>query len=171
MKTRNKIFIGSGILFLVVVFTGIGLVSAYGPWMGPCSGFYPRLHARGFHSGAHHQDMADFIIWKMDKKAKELNLSASQKAKYEAIRENFKGHFTEFHAEHQKMKNQFHQEISKENPDIKWLVETAKTKLNEFSSFINKNLDLLLDFYSSLDNQQKSMINKEIRERVKYHQS
>ena len=115
--------------------------------------------------------MAEFILWRMEKKAKELNLSASQKAKYEAIRENFKGHFTEFLTEHQKMKDQFHKEINKENPDIKLLIESTKTKLNEVSGFMNKNLDLLLDFYNSLDNQQKSMINNEIRERMKYHQS
>jgi Spy/CpxP family protein refolding chaperone len=171
MKTRNKVFIGSGILFLVLVVSGYGLLSAYGPWGSLCRDFPHRFHGRGFHSGAFHKDMAEFILWKMDKKAKELNLTASQKAKYEAIRENFKVHFTEFQTEHQKMKDQFHKEISKEEPDIKLLVGSAKTKINELSGFMNKNLDLLLDFYNSLDNQQKSMINKEIRERMKYHQS
>ncbi len=117
------------------------------------------------------KDMADFILWRMDKKAKELKLTASQKAKYEAVRENLKIHFTEFQTEHQKMKDQFHQEINKENPDVKMLIESAKTKLNELSGFMNKNLDLLLDFYASLDNHQKAMINNEIRERMKYHRS
>ena len=133
--------------------------------------FTPGFTSRGFHSGAHHQDMADFILWKMDKKAKELKLTATQKAKYEAIRENFKGHFTEFHSEHQKLKDQFHKEISKENPDIKLLIESTKIKLNEVSGFMNKNLDLLLDFYASLDSRQKEMINDEIRERMKYRRS
>ena len=171
MKTRNKVFIGSGILFLVLVVGGYGLVSAYGPWGGPCGDFPHRFHPRGFHSGAHHKDMAEFILWRMDKKAKELNLTASQKAKYEAIRENLKMHFTELQSEHQKMKDQFHKEISKENPDIKMLIESAKTKLNEVSGFMNKNLDLFQDFYTSLDNHQKTMINDEIKERVKYHRS
>jgi len=171
MKTRNKVFIGSGILFLVLVVSGFGLVSAYGPWGGPCGGFPHRFHSRGFHSEAHHKDMAEFILWRMDKKAKELNLTSSQKAKYEAIRENLKIHFTEFQTEHQKMKDQFHQEMSKENPDIKLLIGFAKTKVNELSGFMNKNLDLLLNFYASLDNHQKAMINDEIKERIKYHQS
>lgn len=81
MKTRNKVLICSGILFLVLVFAGYNWVLANGPWSAYRSGFYPRFHAHGFHSGAHHQDMAEFIIWKMDKKAKELNLTAGQKAK------------------------------------------------------------------------------------------
>jgi hypothetical protein len=171
MKTRNKVFIGSGIGFLVLVVAGYGLVSAYGPWSNSCGPFYPRFHDRGFHSKAFHKDMAEFILWRMDKKVRELNLSVSQKTKYEAIRENFKVHFTEFQTEHQKMKDQLHKELSKENPDVKMLIESAKTKLNEVSGFMNKNLDLLLDFYGSLDNHQKAMINDEIKERMKYHRS
>jgi hypothetical protein len=171
MKTRNKVFIGSGVLFLILLIAGYGLVSAYGPWGGPCGDFPHRFHGRGFHSAAHHKDMAEFILWKMDKKAKELNLTSTQKTKYEALKENLKLHFTEFQTEHQKMKDQFHQEITKENPDIKMLLESAKVKVNEISGFMNKNLDLLQDFYASLDNQQKAMINKEIKERMKYHRS
>jgi uncharacterized protein YggL (DUF469 family) len=115
--------------------------------------------------------MAEFILWRMDKKAKELNLTASQKAKYEAVRENLKMHFSEFQTEHQKMEGQFHQEMSKEEPDVKMLIESAKAKLNEVSGFMNKNLDLLLDFYASLDNHQKAMINDEIKGRIKYRRS
>ncbi|MBI4767376.1 MAG: hypothetical protein HY787_22750 [Deltaproteobacteria bacterium] len=171
MKTRNKVFIGGGILFLVLVVAGYNWVSAYGPWNDSHSGFYPRFHGRGFHSGVHHQDMADFILWKMDKKARELNLTAGQKAKYEAVKENFKGHFSQFLNERQKMKDQFHKELEKEEPDLKFLMDSSRKKLNEFSSFMDKNLVLLLDFYNSLDNHQKRLINDEIRERMKYHRS
>jgi hypothetical protein len=172
MRTRNKVFIGSGIGFLVLVIAGYGLVSGYGPWGGPCGDFPHRFHhARGFHSEAHHRDMADFVLWRMDKKAKELKLTALQKAKYEAVKENFKGHFPGFLAEHQKMRDQFHKELNKEDPDVKFLVESTKIKMNELSGFMNKNLDLLLDFYNSLDNHQKRMVIDEIRERMKYHRS
>jgi len=171
MKTRNKVFIGVGILLLVLVVSGYGLVSAYGPWGGPCGGYSQRFHGRGFHSEAQHKDMAEFILWRMDKKAKELNLTTAQKAKYEALRENLKSRFTEFQTEHLKMKDQFDKEISKENPDMESLISATKTKVNDVSGFMNKNLDLFKDFYSSLDNRQKAMINDEIRERMKYHRS
>ncbi|MBN1663916.1 MAG: Spy/CpxP family protein refolding chaperone [Deltaproteobacteria bacterium] len=171
MKTRNKVLIGAGVLFLVLAVSGYGLVSAYGPWGGPCGGYPHRFHSRGFHSDAHHKDMADYVLWRMDKKAGQLNLTAAQKAKYEAIRENLKSHLSEFQTGHKKMKDQFDREINKEEPDMKLLVESTKTKLHEVSGFMNKNLDLLLDFYSSLDNRQKAMVNDEIRERMKYHRS
>jgi hypothetical protein len=39
------------------------------------------------------------------------------------------------------------------------------------SGFMNKNLDLFLDFYSSLDDRQKGMIIGEIKQRMKYLQA
>ena len=169
MKTRNKVFIGAGVAVLVLMIAGYGWVSAYGPWSNSC-GLFP-FHARGFKSNTFHKDMAEFVLWKMDKKAEELKLTVQQKEKYEIIKENLKTHFTKFHAEHQNLRSQFRNEMTKENPDIKRILETTKTRLNEVSGFMNKNLDLLLDFYTSLDNRQKAVVNEEIRERMKYHRS
>jgi Spy/CpxP family protein refolding chaperone len=171
MKTRNKVLIGCGVGFLFLMIVGYSWVSAYGPWGGYCGGFPPRFQGRGFHSGAFHKDKAEFIFWRMDKMAGELKLTPSQKTKYETIRENLKNHFTVFHSEHPKMREQFHQELNKENPDIQKLLESAKAKVNEMSGFLNKNLDLFQDFYASLDSRQKAMISQEIRERMKYHRS
>ncbi len=171
MKTRNKVFIGSGIGLLVLIITGFGLVSAYGPWGYRCGPFPSRFPARAFHSPAIQGDMAEFFLWRMDKTAGELKLNYAQKAKYESLRENLKSHFTAFPVEHRQMRERFHQELEKDNPDISWMIGTAKTKLNDFSGFMNKNLDLLQDFYSSLDSRQKALIGQEIRERMRYHRS
>jgi Spy/CpxP family protein refolding chaperone len=171
MKTRNKVFIGMGILLLVLVVSGYGWVSAYGPWGGPCGNDPHRFHGRGLHSDAHHKDMADYVLWRMDKKAGQMDLTAAQKAKYEAVRENFKSRLAEFHVDHRKMKDHFDKEISKENPDMESLIASAKMKVNDISGFMNKNIDLFKEFYSSLDNRQKTMINDEIRERMKYRRS
>lgn len=168
MKKRNKIIIGAGVVVIVLAVAGYGLVSAR-PWGGPCTG--PRLHAGGFHNAAHHRDMADYILWRMDKKAAEMNLTEAQKVKYEAIKENLKKHFAGFQTEHRTMREQFFKEMEKENPDVKLLIGSAKTKINELSGFMNSNLDLLEDFYSSLDSRQKAMINDEIKERMRYHRS
>jgi hypothetical protein len=171
MKKRNKVFIGSGIILLLLLFAGFGLVSAYGPWSESCRGFGPRFHDRGFFPGGHSKDRTDFILWRMDKKAMELNLTSVQKAKYEVIKENLKNHFTESLSERQRLKAQVQTEMSKENPNIKNLAESMKGKIKEKPGFVNKNLDLLVDFYDSLDSNQKRLINEEIRERMKTHRS
>ncbi|HMK64395.1 MAG TPA: hypothetical protein VK564_01290, partial [Thermodesulfobacteriota bacterium] len=112
MKTRNKVLIGGGITFLVLIIGGYGLVSAFGPWGGPCGGFAPRFQAQGFHSRAFQQDMVEFILWKLDKKAKEMNLTGPQKIKYEAMRDNLESRFAKFQGERQKMKDQFQKELA-----------------------------------------------------------
>ena len=106
--------------------------------------------------------MADFILWRMDKKAQEFKLTPVQKEKYEVIKENLKTHFAEsLKGEH--MKDRFQKEMSKEDPNVKDLAESLKTKIKDHSDFVNQNLDLLVAFYDSLDSRQKHLINDEIR--------
>jgi LTXXQ motif family protein len=169
MKTRNKVLVGSGIILMLLLLAGFGLVSAYGPLGGPCGGFDPRFHGRGFFPGGHGRDMADFILWRMDKKAQELKLTPVQKEKYEVIKENLKTHFAESLRDRQKMKDRFQKEMSKEDPNVKDLAESLKTKIKDHSDFVNQNLDLLVAFYDSLDSRQKRLIHDEIRERMKTH--
>jgi hypothetical protein len=171
MKTRNKVVVGSGIIFLVLLIAGLGFGLPNGPWSDSGGGFNPRFHDRGFFPGHHNKDMAEFILWRMDKKAKELNLTARQQEKYEVIKGNFKTHFSEGLNERQQLKNQFQKELSKEDPDVKNLAEAMKAKIKEMSGFVEKNLDLLVDFYDSLDSNQKRLLNDEIRERMKVHHS
>lgn len=169
MKTRNKVFVGSGIILLLLLLAGFGLVSAYGPLGDSCGGPDSRFHGRGFFPGGHGRDMADFILWRMDKKAQELKLTPVQKEKYEVIKENLKTHFAESQGDRQRMKDRFQKEMSKDDPNVKDLAESLKTKIKDRAGFANQNLDLLVAFYDSLDSHQKRLVNDEIRERMKTH--
>lgn len=113
--------------------------------------------------------MADFILWRMDKKAQELKLTPVQKEKYEVIKENLKTHFAESQGDRQRMKDRFQKEMSKDDPNVKDLAESLKTKIKDRAGFANQNLDLLVAFYDSLDSHQKRLVNDEIRERMKTH--
>jgi hypothetical protein len=171
MKTKNKVFIGSGIFLLLVLIVGYGLVSGYGPWGEGCGGFPPGFPGRGFHSAGHHKEMSEFILWRMEKLAQGLNLTEVQKAKYEELKNNLKSHLSSGFGERQRIKAQFMTELNKENPDMQGVVKSVKTKINDHSGFLTKNLDLLANFYDSLDNAQKRSVNQEIRERMAYHHS
>ena len=171
MKTRNKIFISCGVILLVFVFAGYGLVSAYGPWNGPKGYFHSRSAERGYHQGFRDKDRSDFLFWMMDKRAEELKLTDAQKEKYEALKANIKEHLQDSMADHMGLRDQFHSEISKENPDIGTIVGTIKTKINEMSDIADQILSLFMDFYDSLDASQQHMLLDEIKEQVQYHQS
>jgi len=100
-----------------------------------------------------------------------LNLTEVQKAKYDQLKNNLKSHLSTGFGERQQIKAQFLTELNKENPDMQEVVKSLKTKINDHSAFLNKNLDLLADFYDSLDNAQKRIVNQEIKEKMAYHHS
>jgi len=171
MRTRNKVFIGSGSALLLMLLAGYGWVSAYGPWCDFGGRFPGRFHNRAMDWGPRHKDVSEFILWRMDKKARELNLTEAQEAKYEALKDTIVSHLSEGFEERRAFKAQVQAELSRENPDLSGLIQSVKLRINEFSGVLDKNLDLLADFYDSLDTVQKEKINREIKERMAYHHS
>jgi hypothetical protein len=168
MKTRNKVFIGSGIFLFMTLIVGYGLVVG-SPWGDPGGTFTSRFPGRGFHSASHQKDMAEFILWRMDKLARKLNLTKAQKTKYEELKSNVSSRMSTGFEERRQLRARFLEEMNKDNPDVQGLVESAKTRINDFSGFLSNNLDLLADFYNSLDGDQKRLINTEIREKMAAH--
>jgi hypothetical protein len=164
MKTSKKTYIIGGSVLLILLFTGFGLVAALEPWGG--------FHPRGvFHHGFDHKDIAEFILWRMDKKMKALNLSEEQQGKYNHIRSNIEKHLTEGMDDRKMMMDTFHMEMSKENPDVRLLAGMIKTKIDEVSDLMNENLDLVVGFYESLNDTQKNEVLNSIRERMEAHHS
>jgi hypothetical protein len=57
--------------------------------------------------------------------------------------------------------------MNKEDPDVKALSESVKKGIERFSSFMEGNLDLFVEFYDTLDKEQKDKIMAAIREKMK----
>jgi len=55
-------------------------------------------------------------------------------------------------------------EMKREEPDIKVLSESIKKRIKLFSGFMEGNLDLFVEFYETLNQEQKGRI---IREKMK----
>jgi Spy/CpxP family protein refolding chaperone len=172
MKTRKKkYFIISGIVLFIMILTGVGLVAAWGP--GRCfdRGFHPGFHGRGFHPGFHNKDFSDFILWRLDKKMEDLNLTDVQKEKFEKIKGKIEAQLKAGIDDRKRVIEEFHTEINKENPDVKALAEKVKKKMEEISEFMDENLDLIVEFYETLDDTQKNKILDSIRERMEHHRT
>ena len=172
MKTRKKrYFIIGGIVLLIMLLTGVGLVAAWGP--GRCfdRGFHTGFHGRGFHPRFHSRDFSDFILWRLEKKMEDLNLTDLQKEKFEEIKGKIETQLKAGMDDRKRMIEEFHTEINKEDPDVKALAEKVKKKMEEISGFMDENLDLIVEFYETLDDTQKNKILDSIRERMKYHHS
>ena len=158
MGKRKKYFIVGSIVLLIVLFTGFGLVAAW----GPCRGFH-----RGFHPGFHHKDVSEFILWRLDKGVEGLNLSEPQKEKYEEMRGKLETRFKEHRDDRKRWREELQTAINKENPNVKVLSESVKKGIERFSGFMEGNLDLFVEFYENLDKEQKEEIMATLREKMK----
>lgn len=170
MKTRNKVLIGSGIALFLTLIIGFGLVAG-SSWGNPGGKFPCPFPGRGFHSPALQKDMAEFIVWRMDKLARNLNLNGAQKTKYEELKNSISARLSTGFEERRQLRARFLEEMNKENPDVRGLADSLKTRINDFSGFLSSNLDLLAEFYDSLNVDQKRLLNTEIRERIAQHHS
>ena len=158
MGKRKKYFIVGSIVLLIVLFTGFGLVAA----RGPCRGFQ-----RGFHPGLHDKDVLEFILWRLDKRVEGLDLSEPQKGKYEEMKGKLEGRFKEHRDDRKRWMEELQTAMNKEDPDVKALSESVKKRIERFSSFMEGNLDLFVEFYETLDQEQKEKIMAAIREKIK----
>ena len=158
MGKRKRYFIVGSIVLLIVLFTGFGLVSA----RGPCRGFH-----RGFHPGFHHKDVSEFILWRLDKGVEGLNLSEAQKAKYEEMKGKLETRFKEHRDDRKRWMEELQTAMKKEDPDVKALSESVKKRIERFSGFMEGNLDLFVEFYETLDQEQKEKIIATIRKKMK----
>jgi Spy/CpxP family protein refolding chaperone len=158
MGKRKKYFVIGSIVLLIVLFAGFGLVEAW----GPCRGFH-----RGFHPGFHHKDISEFILWRLDKGVKGLNLSEPQKGKYEEMKGKLEERFKEHRDDRKRWREELQTAMEKEDPDVKALSESIKKRIKRFSGFMEGNLDLFVEFYETLDQEQKEKIMAKIRERMK----
>lgn len=165
MKTRKRFYIVGGSILLIILLAGFGLVAALDNSWG---GFHP---GRGFHHGFDKKDIAEFMLWRMDKKMKDLNLSGGQQEKYNQIRSNIEKHLTKGMDDRKMMLDTFHGEMSKEKPDVRLLVDMIKKKIDELSGLMGENLDLVAGFYESLDDDQKNKVLNAIRERMESRHS
>jgi Spy/CpxP family protein refolding chaperone len=158
MGKRKKYFIVGSLVLLIVVFTGFGLVAA----RGPCRDFH-----RGFHPGFHHKDVSEFVLWRLDKGVEELNLSEAQKGKYAEMKGRLEARLKEHRQDRKRFMEELQAAMSKEDPDVRVLSESLKTRMERFSDFMEGNLDLFVEFYDILDKEQKEKIVARVRERMK----
>ncbi len=158
METRNKYFFATGLVLLFISFAGFGLLVG----CGPCRGFH-----RGFHPGFHNKDFSEHILRKLDKRIEALNLSEAQKGKYEEMRGKLETRFKEHREDRKRWMEELQTEMNKEEPDIRVLSEAVKKRIERFSGFMEGNLDLLVQFYETLDKEQKEKIMATIRKKMK----
>ena len=165
MSKRKKMIIGTAILTLAVV-VGIGATTVCGPKGSWARGFGPGFHGMGCPPGLHGEDIADFILWKMDRHVKALNLNDTQKKEYEKSKEEIRAGIAEAIERKKDFHRIVHEEMDKENPDLNALAGLMKDRAQNIPDMVSKPIDLFLNFYTHLDENQKAKVIEMFRTRM-----
>ena len=165
MRKRKKMIIGTAILTLAVL-VGIGATTVCGPKGSWARGFGPGFHGMGCPPGIHGEDIADFILWKMDRHVKELNLSDDQKKAYEKSKEEIRAGIAEAIERKKDFHRIVHEEMDKESPDINALAGLMKERAQHIPDMVSKPVDLFVNFYNLLDKDQQARMIEMFRARM-----
>ena len=169
MSKKKKIIMGALILTLAIV-VGIGATIAYGPKGSWARGFPPGFHGMGCHPGPHGEDLADFILWKMDRHVKELNLNNNQKKEYEKSKEEIRAGIAQAIERKKDFHRVVHEEMDKENPDINALAGLMKERAQNIPDMVSRPIDLFVNFYNLLDKDQQAKVIEMFRARISFMQ-
>ena len=165
MSRRKKTIIGALILSLAVL-VGIGATMAYGPRGSWARGFPPGFRGMGCHPGPHGEDIADFMMWKMDRHVKDLNLNEAQESEYEKIKEEIRAGIADAIEKKKDFHGIVHAEMNKENPDINALAGLIKERAQHIPDMVSKPIDRFVNFYNLLDESQKAKVTEMLRSRM-----
>lgn len=150
------------ILLVLVLGGGFFIITGFGP--GESHGWKRGFQGRGM-PACLQKEIGGFILWKLDKGAKELDLSDVQQKSYDAFRSHMETVLSQAvdarMAVREQAKSQFDQEIM----DLSLLAGTAKTQLDAVSGAVSQGLGLFSAFYNTLDDKQKKAVTARIKER------
>ena len=173
MTKKKKTFVVVSISILVIIASGFSFVLITGACgrdsMHSPMGFQ-RFHKRGVPLFMH-KEIGSFMLWRLDKGAKALDLSETQQKQYN----NFRSKLEETMDNGLKTKMEFKQqaitEFDKENPDLAVISRKIQADIELMSGSLSENLALFTNFYNSLDDKQKRIITQKIKERIESHKN
>ncbi len=166
MKSQKKSFIkGAVAIIIAAVVLSLGLVAGCGP-----HGFREKTswrHSTGWMEDRFHdKDFPEHIMKRMDSRVEDLDLSETQKKKYEEIRQKIQSSLTRGFEERKTLMEELKKEINRETPDMNAMTGLVKKRLEDRPGSMEENLDLFVEFYNILDEDQKAHVIKMIRKRI-----
>lgn len=166
MTFRKKYFIIGAAILLFALLAGVSFIAACGP-----PGFCDRGPHRMFcgedsHPGFFGKDFSGFILARIDSRVEDLDLSETQMEEYRGIRQRVKDKFVFAMEKRRGFFRELHDEINADNPDMNALAGRIKLHLGKMQDFMAGNLDLFVEFYNILDEEQKAMLLENARKKM-----
>lgn len=169
MTKKKKVFVIVSVSLFLLVASGFGFVMMTGA-CGPGDGFGHRYHRRGIPPFMH-KEIGSFMLWRMDKGVDKLELNKKQQKEYDLFRSKLQRTMETGIDKKMNFKKQAMVEFEKDSPDLSKITEKFQTDFHQMSASISENLSLFTNFYNSLDDKQKNIISKKIKEKMEYHRN
>ena len=168
MKSRKKYFIIGAAILLFALLAGVTFIAACGP-PGFCDmGPHRMFCGEGSHPRFFGKDFSEFILARIDSRVEDLDLSATQMEEYGEIRQRVKGKFVFAMEKRREFFRELRDEVNEDNPDMNALTGHIKLHLGKMEDFMSGNLDLFVDFYNILDEDQKAMLLENARKKMSW---
>lgn len=167
MTKTEKIVAILSLSLLVIVISGFGFVMISRAcdvdlFQGP------RFHKRGM-PPLIQKEVGNFILWRMDKGFKTLEMSEAQQDQYDKFRSRLQKTIEMGVETRMEFKKQAKLEFEKENPDLSVMAMEINAYVEMMSMALSQNLNLFADFYNTLDSGQKKKITETIKEKMEDH--
>ena len=166
MKIPKKTLIIGAIVVCVGLFVGFAVLAGSGPHRFCDEGFHHGWHGRGFHGRFSDRDVHEHILDRLDSAAASLDLSEAQEEEYAEIRLRVETLLTEGMEERRAFFRDLRTEMDTEVPDLVQVASLVKERAEKIPTFVERHVDLFVEFYSILDDDQKAELAEMIREKA-----
>jgi Spy/CpxP family protein refolding chaperone len=167
MEGATKVIvIGSLVVLAVVVLFFAGSLGGCRPHRLGRGDLSPPFCRKGFHHRFSHKNMPEHVLSHMDRHVEELNLTEAQKAQYEEIRLRLRDHLLDGAEKRKQAVQDLKQAMKAENPDLPAMAASIKERMHHIPAHMGKNLDLFVEFYNILDQEQKAQVIKHFQKKL-----
>ena len=168
MKSRKKYFIIGAAILLIALLAGVSFIAACGP-PGFCDmGPHRMFCGEGSHPRFFGKDFSEFILARIDSRVEDLDLSEDQMAEYRGVRQKAKDKFVFAMEKRRELFRELRDEINEDNPDMNALTGHIKLHFGKMEDFMSGNLDLFVEFYDILDEDQKAKLLENARKKMSW---
>ena len=166
MKSRKKYFIIGAAILLIALLAGVSFIAACGPPGFGDMGPHRMFCGEGSHPRFFGKDFSEFILARIDSRVEDLDLSEDQMAEYRGVRQKAKDKFVFAMEKRKEFFRELRDEVNEDNPDMNALAGRIKLHLGKMEDFMSNNLDLLMEFYNILDEDQKARVIEKMRDKM-----
>ena len=120
--------------------------------------------AFGFGRHRHHGMMKDFMMYKIDKLAEDLELNAAQKAKWDTFKKDLEASIDQRKGKREEIHNLLKQELEKGDPDFTKLTPVVHGQIDSTAQFAHDLVNRVNELLVDLSPEQKRKLSERIME-------